>query len=83
MVSKGYEPEYLLFAIKYCLDNGWKIKYPAGLYYAAKDEGAMAAWKKKKTVAVRKIQKDIKIEDNETSFQYIPKTNRGFEDILH
>ena len=38
--------EFLLFALNYCLDNGWSLHSPNGLRYVAKDVVSKKEWNK-------------------------------------
>ena len=40
MLKQNVNAEFLLFALNYCLDNGWNLRYPAGLKAVSKDDKA-------------------------------------------
>lgn len=55
--KEGNDAEYLLFALRYSIDHGWKISHPAGLRYVAKNKDAENEWNKRKEY---EITRDIK-----------------------
>ena len=82
----AYTTQYLLFALRFCLDHGWNLRYPAGLSYVAKDRDAQEAWQKQKHLeALRNVSDEMfKVDEAETpipEFQY-KGTKRGFNRIL-
>lgn len=77
----GNAAEYLLFAFRYCLNNGWHLHTPSGLRYVAKDGTAKDAWNKKITRPVTVDFPTIK-DDGGTSFTYKPQKQTSFSDIL-
>lgn len=52
--KKGFDSGYVLYALQYCMDNGWNLRYPAGMYYVVKNDSAKAAWDNKKRIASKK-----------------------------
>ena len=55
----GNDASFILFAIRFCLDNGWTLRSPGGLRYVAKDWKAKEAWKNKE---MAKLSREIKIQ---------------------
>lgn len=49
----GFGADYTLFALKYCLDNGWKIKHVPGLRYVVRDDKAKAAWERQLMASIK------------------------------
>ena len=80
----GYGAEFLLFALKYCLDHGWTLRSPNGLRYVARDSSAKQEWEK------RQMQKNNTVTQveisGETDYATTPIVNtnkqRGFASIL-
>lgn len=83
------DASFLLFAFNYCLDNGWSISHPQGLYYVAKNNAAKQQWNR---IMASKSVKEMKakLNDNEVnddieeskSFDYHVQKAVGFGDIL-
>ena len=67
--KENNDAEYLLFALNYCLDNGWNLSYPMGLKYVSKDIAAKKAWEKRKENEIMKeLREDMqKIADKESN----------------
>lgn len=64
--NKGYDAEYLLYAVNYCLDHGWKLKYPGGLYYVAKNDDVKTGWARKNMAKVkRQVEQEMKSVNSE------------------
>ena len=84
--KEGNDAEYLLFALKYCLNNGWNISYPAALKYVVKDISAKKEWEKIQGIQTqKKMQKEITIQgEDDYSATPIINTNKpkGFGSIL-
>lgn len=80
----GNSAEFLLFAFRYCLDNGWTIKTPAGLRFVSKDGMAKAAWERKLKTEADNVSQ-VKI-DSVTNYEVTPlttvKKQDGFASIL-
>lgn len=67
--KRGCKPEFLLFALKYYLDMGKNLNYPAGLYYVVKNEEVKKAWEKKQSNAVfAELEKQMKYEEETAEF---------------
>lgn len=85
VLKENVDAEYLLFALNYCLDHGWKLRYPAGLKHVAKSGDAEKAWqiKQKKSSQGTKarvvINDEFKLDD---AFTFKPQKAVGFGDIL-
>ena len=79
----GFGADYTLFALRYCLDNGWNIKHIPALRYVVRDDKAKAAWERRVTVSNIRPAFDIDTEINLEISQTIhaPK-QRNFSDIL-
>lgn len=85
VLKQNVNAEFLLFALNYCLDNGWNLRHPAGLKAVSKDDKAHKAWDKKQnkklgTKAATKITDEFRMDD--TPFDFKPQKAVGFEDIL-
>lgn len=79
----GFGADYTLFALKYCLDNGWKIKHIPGLRYVVRDDKAKAAWERQLSASRSYPAFSINTEIN---FDIAPAIHapkqRSFTDIL-
>lgn len=87
----GNSAEFLLFALKYCLDHGWTLRSPNGLRYVAKDGISKKEWEKLLNHNVNNEYREKKrltmINDEfsldaSSSFTFKPQKAFGFEDIL-
>lgn len=80
----GNSAEFLLFALKYCLDHGWTLRSPNGLHYVAKDGISKKEWEKKKKEENNTVTQ-VTIE-GETNYNVNPIINinkpTGFASIL-
>ncbi len=79
----GFGADYTLFALKYCLDNGWKVKHVPGLRYVVRDDKAKAAWERQ--LAASQVRPTFSV-DTEIDFDIAPAIHapkqRSFTDIL-
>lgn len=55
--NKGYEPEYILFALK---EKAQYLNHPPGLYYATDDYRLKEKWKQEKIAKIPKPKVDVK-----------------------
>ncbi len=82
--KNGVSAEQLMFCLRWCINNGWKLRRPAGLYYVSKDEDAITAYKKAKTPKVDLSSDQFVVDDDMTKvegFKY-SSTKSGFNRIL-
>mgnify|MGYP006908821664 CR=1 FL=1 len=73
--KQGNDTEYLLFALNYCLDHGWNLKYPAGLRYVAKNDNARNAWNKirdRETMQEMKKKMDLELDSKSNDDWNLP-----------
>ena len=88
VLKQNVDAEFLLFALNYCLDHGWKLHYPAGLKAVSKDIKAHGAWEAQRNkVYTRGLRAKTSLYDDapldmDTSFEYKPQKAVGFDDIL-
>ena len=76
------DPEYLLFAMNYVLDNGGKLNTPMGLYYIIKDYKAKEAWERKRKQKQQQIDFVVEEDIKPTGeFNYSTRVS-GFGKIL-
>lgn len=85
--DRNVESAYLLFALKYCINHGWKLRYPSGLHYVYKNEEAKQAWLQyKREEAIRNMTDQQFVvneqEDEATNFEY-KGSKRGFTRIIN
>jgi len=81
------DANFLLFALNYCIDQGWNIRYPQGLYYVVKNKEANQKWKQmissEYKSRIKKMKNDMKdINEEENTFEYRMQKAVGFDDIL-
>ena len=79
LYKRGYDPLYLLFAMKYAVAHNQKINHPAGLFYLVKDQKIKQAWEVEKQ---RKHVKNVVVDNKETDFEYVQEKKKGFADII-
>jgi hypothetical protein len=80
--SKCLGSEYLLFAIKYAINNKINLKHPAGLYYIIDYENIKKAYLKEKYKQQIKQINNTTTESKEVTFTYKPSKTVGFGDII-
>lgn len=84
--DKGNESGFLLYALNYCIDHGWKLQYPGGLYSVVQNKDAETAYQKMKQKKMQTEQQKnsiFTVEDNQTTtFTYTTQKNKGFGVIL-
>ena len=79
--------KYLLFALNYSVDHGWRISRPQGLYYVAKNNDAKRQWEKnlvskqKREIMAGITDADESVEEDNT-FEYQVQKAVGFGDVL-
>jgi hypothetical protein len=75
--------EYLLFAIKYAVNNGINLKYPAGLNYIVDYQNIKNAYLKEKVKQqIKNSTQTMQTNSNEVTFTYKPSKVIGFDDII-
>lgn len=81
--KKKVDPKYLLFALKYAVQHGAKIKSPLGLHYIIDNERIKTAYQNEiRSTIIRPKIKDAEIEA-EQQFEYKPLSKtKGFGEIL-
>lgn len=86
VLKQNVNAEFLLFALNYCLDNGWNLRHPAGLKAVSKDDKAHKAWDKIQNKKLLGNNTSTVIIDefrmDDIPFDFKPQKAVGFEDIL-
>ena len=78
VLKQNVNAEFLLFALNYCLDNGWNLRYPAGLKAVSKDDKARKAWDVRQERIIKKKMKE-QTEQNDSIMDFnLPKTNSSY-----
>ena len=77
--KKGYDAEYLLFALKYGALHRKPIKHPPGIYYLIKDDSIAKEWNKEKLMANKE---HVVVNNKDTEYVHVPKKQVGFADII-
>ena len=84
--NKGTSATYLLFCIRYAVENHITLHTPMGLYYLAKDYKIKEAWDRKQKVKAASEVNSISFEDaegyGETQHYNYNTRSRGFGKIL-
>lgn len=79
--TRGIGSEYLLFGLKYYIKNKIPLSYPQGLYYVVQNKDVKNEYEKSKAKAIKSIEVNIE-ETNGNYFEYKPKKQKGFADII-
>ena len=86
--KKGIEAEYLMFALRYAIENRISIKSPYGLHYLVDNSRIKSEWKKRQTakMEVKALkaaeEKAAELEPMQNTFTYKPSQNMGFGGVL-
>jgi len=73
----------LLYGIRWCVDHGWNIRYPQGLYRVMQEQEWQDEYKKKAAASVPKVAVEIKDDfSEEGNFEYVATKQKSFGDIL-
>ena len=84
--GRGCESGFVLYAMNYCLNHGWNLQYPGGLYRCIENMDAQREYQKmqqRKLQAEQQKQNVFAVEDvQQSTFTYTPPKNRGFNAIL-
>lgn len=85
--GRGIESGLVLYALNYCMDHGWKLQYPAGLYYCVQNMDAQKAYQNMKQKKLQQEQQKtpdvFAVQDSAVeTFAYKTQKNRGFNAIL-
>lgn len=78
--EKFIDSEYLLFAVKFAINNKINLKHAMGLHYIVGYKNIQEAYiKSKKVTEPKKIEI---IETEELPFYFNPTKQKGFQDII-
>jgi len=79
VITKNLGSNFLLFALKYYIQNKIPLNYPQGLYYVIQNKKVIESYSKNQV----KIAGDFTIEEvTESTFDYTPRKTCGFQDII-
>lgn len=90
-IARGISSDYILFVVKYCANNKYKLSYPDGIKYYLDKSEIKAAYEKHKSYKTVKAQREppqIKLDEpNEERAEVeekrrIIKPRKGFQRIL-
>lgn len=79
--TKGIGSEYLLFGLRYYIDNKIPLNYPQGLYYVVQNKDVKNAYGLQKKKEINRTNIEIKESDDE-EFEFKPTKTVEFEDII-
>ena len=75
VLKQDVNAEFLLFALNYCIDHGWHLRYPAGLKHVAKNEDAQKAWEVQQSkILKRGMRRYTQIIEDEPFVLDLPDT---------
>lgn len=80
--TKKIDSKFLLFGLKYYIQNKIPLNYPQGLYYVIQNKDVKNTYNKYLVRQQIKENKVIVIENKETDFDFKPAKTKGFGDIL-
>lgn len=80
--TKKIDSKFLLFGLKYYIQNKVPLNYPQGLYYVIQNKDVKNTYNKYLAKQQIKENKVVIIENNETDFNFKPTKTKGFGDIL-
>lgn len=80
--TKKIDSKFLLFGLKYYIQNKIPLNYPQGLYYVIQNKDVKNTYNKYLAKQQIKENKVIIIENNDTDFNFKPTKTKGFGDIL-
>jgi len=78
--TKGIDSEFLLFGLKYYINNKMRLNYPAGLYYVIANKEMEAEYNKLKN-AGKKMKFTIE-EDTTPTFVYRPPKRKTIDNFM-
>lgn len=78
--TKGLGSDFLLFGLRYYIENKIPLNYPQGLYYVIQNKKVIESYKK---LQVKEVKKTVEImEETDLDFTHVPIKTNGFGDIL-
>lgn len=82
LLKKKEDPEYLFFALEYCINNRLNLHYPAGFHYFSERQDIRDAYARKKIAEMKKsAQPPIPVKE-EPKFTVKPIKPVGFGSIF-
>lgn len=84
-IARGVSSDYLLFALKYCINNHLNLNYPNGFKYYVDRQDIKQAYDKHLMLKASKKVSNIKItdKDNQSPTFNVNNKPKGFNSILH
>lgn len=84
IVDKGVSSDYLVFVVRYCIDNHYNLNYPAGLTYYVDRKEIKDAYKRRNEKNNKIDQSAFKIKKQEDDSPKISfnKKKTGFQNIF-
>ena len=80
--ERGIDSEMLLYGIRWCINHGWNLRYPQGLYRVMQEQRWQDEYKNKQTAKAQKVVMEIKEDMPDNVFEYSPLKQQSFADIL-
>lgn len=85
-ISRGFNTDYILFVLRYCIDNRLSLHYPAGFKYFLDKPFIKQAYEKEKSKKKPKVKIDFskmrKQQSIEPSFTAPDSKPKGFNSIF-
>ena len=83
VLMKDYNPDYILFALRYQKAKGWLPHYPEGIYRIVRDPVALQSWKNLQNDHTE-IKPTFEIADDEgVKFTYKPPKKLDIMSVLY
>lgn len=80
--ERNVDSDFLVFALKYYIENKIPLRYPQGLYYVVQNQEAKKAFDRKNAEKFKNIKIDLTETKEEVVFEHKPVKQKGFGDIL-
>lgn len=78
VLKQNVNAEFLLFALNYCLNNGWNIRDPRVLKAVSKDDKASKAWDSRQERIIKQKMKEQATQNDSIMDFNLPKTNSSY-----
>lgn len=79
--TKKLGSDFLLFGLRYYIENKISLNYPQGLYYVIQNKKVIEEYNKRKKENI-KGNFQIETENDVVEFEYKPSKIQGFADII-
>jgi hypothetical protein len=82
-VVRGINTDYLVFVVRYVIDNNLNLRYPGGLKYFVDNQEIKDAYARSKIQKIKQSEFHAKTDGNDTAPEFtLTKKEHGFHTIL-